>query len=346
MRQDRIDALAGQAFALLMSALRPVVHPGTAGRRGGGSALLPPTRLDLRLRQARRVLTAELRLGLGSADGEPRALSWALPLPAGAAVEALELYRGGGGREPAGLCDRREARSWFDLARRTGLPSALLAEDAPGVYGLEIALPGSGTLEAVLRWRVDVDADDEGELRARCEAAAAPPAPLRRTGLVRLGYGGCLARLAGIVEAAAGGEPQSSGAAQAALADDVAGTRMPGGVRRGARSDVYAGSDRADGAHMMYRGVLAGRQARLWGELELRPAEALAASVRSTAAALAIGQLMDEYRCADGSEAARGALAARVARLGLDAGLATLWTSFVAIASVRDPGGESAFAAA
>lgn len=344
MRQERIDRLAGEAFALLMCLLRPAVRTEGPGARRQEPTLLPPQCLDLRLWQGRGRGVGELRMSLRCPDDGRHGFSWALPMPPGACVQALELRCEEGGVEPAGLCERREARGWFDLARRSGVPSALLSEDAPGVYGLEIAGAPARGVELLLRYGVDAESEEVAELQAHCEAGGASHVPVARARLVRLGFGRRLARLAGVVDGGRGGQARVDADRSAVPGSDRPWRELVAGVATGP-CDVFAGSDRDDTARMMYRGILAGRPARLWGELRTGADAASNTSPRPPAVA-EIGRLMAQYRCVARTEAERRALASEVARLGLDAGLPTLWTSFVAVAAPRDPGGERVFAAA
>lgn len=335
IRQDGIDAVGAQVFGLLVSLLRPVVRRrGRAGvLRDARRSALPAQRMEVQLRQQGSVAAAEIQLWLSGLPVEPMSLAWTLPLPAQAAVESLAL-RCPGGQEAAGVCERREAREWFDLARRSGLAGALLAEDAPGVFGLEVETPGCGALHLRMShtWRASDEADLD--LSARCEAdPAGGKERTRATRLLRLGASHRLDRLFGIVGEA--GRTRLIDAVMGRRARQDAGTTRP---------DVFATCDRADGSGAMYRGSLGGRAVRLWADLHYG---AVGTAVLPEPHPVAeISRLMAAYRAADCSDARRRDLAAAVARLGLEARVATLWTSFVAVVGSRDPGGERVFAAA
>src|SRR5262245_27873470 len=193
MRQERIEAIGSEMFALLISLLRPVVRRQAPGDRfhEGARVSLPPQRVEARVVQSGKASAADVQLWLRCPAGEPLVFAWVLPLPAAAVVESLELRTFGGGGERAGLCERREARTWFDLARRSGWPGALLGEDAPGIFSLEVASPGGGSLCIRLRYgyrgRVH---EGDGEMSVRCEASPGREAPDGgRSRILRLGSG-------------------------------------------------------------------------------------------------------------------------------------------------------------
>jgi hypothetical protein len=345
MRQEQIDAIGQEVFAVLVSLLRPV-----ARRQGPASSFetvgrvpLPPQRIEMRVRQSGSAVCADVDLWVRSPEAEPIVLTWVLPMPRGAAVEALDLRAAVGDGESGGLCERREARTWFDLARRAGLPGALLSEDAPGVFSLEVSSPNGGGLCVGLRSAYRrAEALGETEMTLRCEAGPGPRAsPRERSRIVRLGSGQRLDSVIGIdrrrlaaVSASDAAEPEGAAARPAA-------TRSAPADRR--RADVFAACDRADGASAMFRGALAGRPVRLWADVRTGARFALRGAAEATTQ---LDELMAEYRGADRSEAERRELAARVARFGLQAGVATLWTSFVAVVGGHGPGGEMVFAAA
>lgn len=349
MRRDRCGGIEATVFPMLVSLLRPVARrqAGLAAFTEGALAPLPAQRIEWQLTQTGGWVDADLQLWLRGSDSDPLVLAWVLPMPRGTIVRSLELHPAVGGAERAGLCERREARTWFDLARRHGLPGVILAEDAPGVFGLELASSGRGRgMRICLRYRFETELGrDEATLTVRCESAPAvlgeASAPRR---ILRLGTGH---RLDGIVGLASAMVARASSCAPAVAAQPgPSGRWLTTGVGPEApgRPDVYATYDRPDASSAMYRGRLAGRLVRLWADVRTAAPRAHTAPDPSPSAE--IGQLMDEYRSAERSEAERREVAARIARLGLEAGLATLWTSFVAVANGDGPGGEIAFAAA
>lgn len=331
MRQEEIDALGGDAFAQLVSLLRPVTR-----RQAGADSVAeaqptpaPAQRIEMRLSCEGERVRANLQLWLRAPADQALVVVWVLPLSEGAVVEGLRLQRASQSDEPGGLCERREARNWFDLARRSGLPGALLSEDAPGVFSLEIASPAGGALRASLDYEYRRPAGENREITVRCEAAAGSvPIGSGRARVLRLGSGRRLDRLAGIT---------AGPAAEAAF-----GAAPP---RRGGetRPAVFASYDRDGISSAMFRGAIAGRQVRLWAELSEPAAVDLAAGAPRDGE---LNRLMAQYRQPERTEAERRVLAAEVARLGIEAGRTTLWTSFVAVASGEGPGGEMVFAAA
>jgi hypothetical protein len=158
--------------------------------------------------------------------------------------------------------------------------------------------------------------------------------------MVRLGASRQLDSVVGVVRAAA----EADCAAGRGFAGTRRGGRMHGSVlplmppAARSRPDVFAVCERPEGTNAMFRGCLAGRPVRVWAELRCDE-DGAAAKVPAPPMA-DIERLMTQYRAADRSEAERSALAAEVARIGLAARVATLWTSFIAVAGGADPGGE------
>jgi len=336
---ERIGVIEGEIFPLLVSLLRPVARRQEARDpfRDGARASLPAQEFELKLTHDGQRVEAALSLRLRMASPTPVALNWVLPMAPTTAVASLALRAAGGQTERAGLCERREARRWFDLARRAHLAGALLGEDAPGVFSLEVASPGNArTLSLAMRYAFRAYGESDAELILRGDAA-----PAERLGeaatqpILRLGSGRRLDRVVGIVRDARMSlqEPQPVGALGA------------GGCASLSRPDVYASCDRSDGALAMFRGTLAGRRVRLWTELRA-PRRGSAGATVTPPRADELGRLMAAYRRSDRSEAERRNLAGQVGKLGLEAGLATLWTSFVAVVGGDGPGGEMVFAAA
>jgi len=331
IRQDGIDALGAQVFGLLIALLRPVACPGTRGGTGLGERppAWPAQRVEAKLRQRGVSASAQVDLWLSSREASPLSLAWSLPLPARAAIESLEL-RSAAGHEPAGLCDRREARQWLDLARRSGMAGALLGEDAPGVVGLDLVAPAAAALHLRVRFGWCVAGEANLDLEVRCEAPMAGEQEIRRGGrLLRLGGGHRLDHLFGIV-----------GEGEAVRISDVAPTATAAPLAPPSRPDLFATCDRVDGSGALYRGSLAGRAVRLWAELHCGgdAADACASDGVLERPAVAEGS---PQRCdGRGLPSPAGQLP-----VGL-AGEAWPATSFVAVLGSRAPNGDKVFAAA
>lgn len=349
MRRDRSSGLDATIFPMLVSLLRPVARRQAARATfpEAVGAPLPAQHIEWRLTQAGGWVEAELQLWLRCAESEPLVVAWVLPMPRAAMVRSLELHPAVGATERAGLCARREARTWFDLARRNGLPGVILAEDAPGVFSLEMASSGRGAGARIsLRYCFEVEEGlGDASLTLRCEASPAhpgdPSAPAR---ILRLGSGGRFDRIIGLASATVAGGAACDPAVAAQPGPSGRRASNPAAAAPPPRPDVYASYDHADGSSAMFRGRLAGRLVRLWADV--RTTAPVSLSGAESAPRAELDRLMDEYRSSERSEAERRQVAARIEQLGLDAGLATLWTSFVAIANGEGPGGEIAFAAA
>lgn len=328
MRQEEIDPIGSRLFALLVSILRPL------GRGFGDDDAAPelepapPQRIEIVAGWRGERMWFDLVHWMRCRADAALVFSWLLPFPPGSAVHGLEVQCAADATR-ADLRERRAARDHFEQARRAGRVGALLTEDAPGFFGLELSSTRCEAVRLHLRATCPVPARTPargGELSVHCEAgpvesvdAVAP----RRSHLIRLGSGHVLDSLVGVRR-----ETRSRAGA------DIA----PPLVEPAA--DVLAAHDGADTAAAMFRGWLAGRHVRLWGKVDAPSAEA----PLEEAGCSEIRRLMADYRDPARSEAERRSLAARVAEIGLEAGVATLWTSLVAIADRR--GGERVHRAA
>lgn len=326
---------AGQRLlGLVACLLRPMVRPAPAPGGSGGVGSGPPPLFQqgaLTLDCGWDDVDLEVTQTFTNVAERPVQVSSAIPLWAGASVRGMQL-RHARGSAVAGIWPREEGREEFLRAKGRSATPVLFGENALGVFSQDIGLlrPGlpltvavsaacflgdAGLTEAARYARVTVRFDATPPL---CPAALSAisqqsPQPATNRSGDALRYRGCRWE---------------------AVGDGTVPSPEPPALRPW--SGLLLSCDSSDASRVAFRGMLAGRFARM--AVELRRGRGPRRV--ETRAGGWLEPLMGRYRSAV-RECEREKIADVIGRLGLSRHTVTQWTSLLAVAEPPgDPDGE------
>jgi len=344
MEHEALAVVGRQIFCLLVTLLRPIIRMaggGIAVDLSTGRRLLPRQQGEIVLTSGSSGTRLSLTQTLTNTDEASMHASFALVLPRGAIVSGLGM---GSGRPTrgAGVGPRWAVREEFEAVRLCGGSSALVSEDAPGIFSYEVAglAPQHSvttTLAAELGSSEPFALGRAVRLRANFCAAPTQTNAVGPRRIMHLGTSRVLDAVIGIVERRRGnGMSANRECATAPVAAANASHTT---------EDVFVTCERGDRASAAFRGTLADRPTRL--VLDLQPiADARSAAIQAAPAILQIADLLCVYDKSQ-DETLRQTLVERITELGLQNRYATLWTSLLAVGdAVHDPEGERAQAVA